>query len=123
MTGRTSHFSFFALFAPAASGLDSVRVYPIPYRPNNGYPDDGLPYSPGNPNSGILFDNLPSRVRIRIYTLLGQEVASFDSDNSLGRLQWDVRNQRGQGVASGGYLAVIESPDGGRIVRKLLIAR
>jgi len=125
VTGNTSHFSFFALFAPLAAklNLDLARVYPVPFMPNSGDPDDGVPLSLGNADSGIIFDNLTASVSIKIYTVTGQRVAKFGSDNSGGRLQWDVKNLSGQNVASGGYLAVISSPGNATVVKKLLIVR
>ena len=45
--GLTSHFSFFALFGPAAANdLQNVRVYPFPFVPNNGNSDDGRDHWP-----------------------------------------------------------------------------
>ncbi|MBI3297144.1 MAG: fibronectin type III domain-containing protein [Elusimicrobia bacterium] len=123
VTGNTPHFSFFALFAAATSNLDTVRVYPVPYMPNGGNPDEGAPYSPANPNSGIIFDNLPVSVTIKIYTVTGQRVAQFGTDAGTGKIQWDVKNDRGQDVASGGYVAVITSPTGNPVVKRILIIR
>lgn len=121
VTGTTSHFSFFALFAPAGADLSAVRVYPNPFMPNSGNADDGLPFSSGDPNSGIIFDNLPVSVKIKIYTITGQLVDSISSDNSSGSLRWDVKNISGQHVASGGYFAAITSPGHTRIVKVFIV--
>lgn len=123
VTGRSSHFSFFALFTPLAANLDSVAVYPIPFKPNDGDPDTGAPYSAGDPNSGIIFDNLPAVVSIKIYTVSGQLVDKFGSDASSGKLQWDVRNEDGRPVASGGYIAAISSPGQKTITKKIVVIR
>ncbi|MFH1725394.1 MAG: FG-GAP-like repeat-containing protein [Elusimicrobiota bacterium] len=124
VTGLTSHFSFFALFGPAAAAdLMTVRVYPNPFMPNSGSSDDGVPYSSADPNSGIIFDNLPASVNVKIYTITGQLVDRFGADNPSGKLQWDVKNTTGQHVASGGYFAVIESPGHAAVVKKILIIR
>ena len=125
VTARTTHFSIFALVTGglAAADMGGIRVYPIPYKPNGNNPDEGVPYAAGNPNSGIIFDNLPRRVSIAIYTLAGRRVAKFDSDNAAGKVQWDARNDSGQDVASGGYLAVISSPGMSDVVKKILIIR
>ena len=122
--GPIRHLSIFTAFGVgAASSLSGLRVYPIPYRPNGGNQDEGRPYSPADPDSGIIFDNLPQSVRITVYTITGQKVASFASDRSNGKVRWDARNDDGQDVATGGYLAVIDSPGASKIVRKLLIVR
>lgn len=121
--GATPHFSFFGLFAPAHADLGSVRVYPNPYKPNNSRSDDGAPFTSGDLNSGIVFDNLPDEATIKIYTVSAQLVREFTSAGTSGRLQWDVKNDRGQNLASGGYFAVITSPGQETVVRKIGIIR
>ncbi|MBI5597593.1 MAG: fibronectin type III domain-containing protein [Elusimicrobia bacterium] len=123
VTGNTPHFSFFALFVPAAADLSALRIYPVPYMPNNGDADDGVPYAAGNPNSGIVFDNLPPSTTIKVYTVTGQRVAEFGSGSAAGKVQWDVKNDRGQDVASGGYVAVVTSPGVFPVIKKLLVVR
>ncbi|TBR22747.1 hypothetical protein EPO15_07240 [bacterium] len=123
VTGNTPHFSFFALFAVASASLDALRVYPVPYMPNGGNADQGVPFAAGNPNSGIVFDNLPNSVTIKIYTVTGQRVAQFGSGSSGGKVQWDVKNDRGQDVASGGYIAVITSPGANPVTKRILVVR
>ncbi|MFH2201491.1 MAG: S8 family serine peptidase [Elusimicrobiota bacterium] len=123
VTGLTPHFSFFALFAaPAHARADEVNVFPVPFVPGNDDPNDGVAFSAGNANSGIIFSELPESTEITIYTLSGRRVAAFNSGNS-GRAQWDVRGDSGRDAASGGYFAVIKSPGQERVVRKLLIIR
>lgn len=123
VSGTTPHFSFFALFAPLATNLDSVTVYPVPFRPNDGDADTGVAYSAGNPNSGILFDNLPASARIRVYTVTGQLVADFSSAATSGKLQWNVKNDGGKDVATGVYLAVISSPGAKTVTKKVVVIR
>jgi hypothetical protein len=127
VTGQISHLSIFTAFgmgaATAASDLSGVRVYPIPYRPNGGDPNRGHPYSASDPNSGIIFDNLPNVVTIEIYAITGRRVARLDTTASSGKVQWNVQNDSGQDVASGGYVAVISSPGSGQITRKIIIVR
>ncbi|MCG2711200.1 MAG: SBBP repeat-containing protein [Candidatus Omnitrophica bacterium] len=121
--GQTTHFSFFALFATLASTLDNINVYPNPFKPNDNNSDTGIAYAFGNLNSGILFDNLPASVDIKIYTVTGQLVAKFGSTASSGKIQWDVKNDSGKDVASGIYIAVISSPGQETIVRKVAVIR
>ncbi|MDE2292942.1 MAG: T9SS type A sorting domain-containing protein, partial [Elusimicrobia bacterium] len=123
LTATTPHFSFFQVFASAAADLSSVRVYPNPYKPDGGSADQGHVYSPSDPVSGIVFDNLPASVEIKIYTVTGKLVTSFGTDNGSGALQWDVRNSDGQEVASGGYFAVITTPGHDPVVKKLGVIR
>jgi len=122
VTGLTTHFSLFGLFAPSHSDLSAILVYPVPFRPNNADANDGVHFSPGDPNSGIVFDLLPENATVKIYTVTGQLVDKLGAANG-GRIHWDVRNRDGKNVASGGYIAVIESGGQAPIVRKLLIIR
>ncbi|MDE2293016.1 MAG: fibronectin type III domain-containing protein, partial [Elusimicrobia bacterium] len=126
ITGLTSHFSIFQIFPTATTvqpDTSKVRVYPVPFRPNSGNPDEGRPFAAGDFRTGIVFDNLPGTASIKIYTLSGRLVDEFDASTTNGKVQWDVRNRDGRDVASGGYFAVISSPGSKTIVRKLLIIR
>lgn len=123
VSATTSHFSFFGAFVPAHADLASLRVFPNPYKPNNASADDGTPHSPGSPNSGIIFDNLPDQVTIKIFTVSAQLVREISSGASGGRVQWDVKNDRGADVASGGYFALINSPGQKAVVKRLGIVR
>jgi hypothetical protein len=120
----TPHFTIFALgVVGAAADLSTVRIYPNPFKPNGPNPDEGRPYNSGNPNSGIIFDNLPMAATIRIYTATGQLVDEQTTLNGEGRAQWDARNKDGRDVASGGYLVVFSSPGSKTLVRKISIIR
>lgn len=124
-TASTPHFSIFAIIvgAGAQSDLARVRVYPVPYKPNSGNPNEGKPYSAGDATSGIIFDRLPAMVKLQIYTLSGRLVAEFETAAGTGTIQWDVRNADGRDVASGGYFAVISSPGHKSVVKKLAVIR
>ncbi len=124
VVGSIGHLSIFDAFGTSAQNdLSSMRVYPVPFKPNSGDPNQGAPFSPGNPSSGIVFDNMPAQVTIKIYTLTGKQVIELDSTSASGSLQWDARNADGRDVASGGYLAVITSPGVAKMVKKLLVIR
>ena len=101
----------------AAADTSEVRVYPIPYRPGSGNPDLG------GGGTGIVFDRLPASASIKINTVSGQLVASFDASSASGMFRWDARNGGGRDVASGLYIAVITSPSGKTVTKKLLIIR
>ncbi|MDD5627639.1 MAG: fibronectin type III domain-containing protein [Elusimicrobia bacterium] len=118
------HFTIVALgTGGAAADLSSARVYPNPFKPNGPNPDEGRPYSSGNSDSGIVFDNLPLLATIRVYTASGQLAAELVSSDGSGRLQWDGRNGSGRDLASGGYLVVISSPGSKSVVKKIAIIR
>ena len=127
ITCATPHFSIFAVIngaGVAAPDLSRVRAYPVPYKPNGADPNEGKPYSASDPTSGIIFDNLPETVSIRIFTLSGRLVAQFDTTTcTTGKIQWDAANSDGRAVATGGYFAVISSPGNKSVVKKLAIIR
>lgn len=125
VSGRTPHFSTFAIMLGTAfaSDLSNVRAYPVPFKPNGSNPDEGRPFSAGDANSGIIFSNLASGSEIRIYTVTGRLVASLDSPSATGAVRWDARNQDGRDVASGAYFAVISAAGQKNVVKKLVIIR
>jgi N-acetylneuraminic acid mutarotase len=122
--GSTRHFSVFAAFAvKAAEDLDSVRVYPTPFKPYGSDPDEGRAYSSGDPNSGIFFDNLPAAVTVKVYTVTGRLLAEFSQADGFGRVRWDARSKDGHELATGVYLAVFSMPGKGSVTRKISIIR
>jgi hypothetical protein len=125
VTGLTPHFSTFALMIGTSFSpdLDSVQVYPVPFKPNGQNPDEGRPFTAGDPASGILFANLAMGSQIKIYTLTGRLVSSLDNAPITGTIRWDARNQDGRDVASGAYFAVISSTGHKSVVKKLVIIR
>lgn len=118
VTGRTRHFSFFALFAPLAANLNAARAYPVPWKPGSGGRFD----TPAGA-SGIIFDNLPDGSDIRIYTIDGQLVRKLTVNTAdLGVKAWDGRNSAGLKAASGVYLAHVKSGSKEKIL-KLAVER
>ncbi|HAN05856.1 MAG TPA: hypothetical protein DCW72_01730 [Elusimicrobia bacterium] len=118
VTGRTRHFSFFALFAPMAANLNAARAYPVPWKPGSGGRFD----TPAGA-SGIIFDNLPDGSDIRIYTVDGQLVRKLTVNTAdLGVKVWDGKNSAGLKAASGVYLAHVKSGSKEKIL-KLAVER
>ena len=123
VTGRSPHFSFFAVFGVPAQDLKGVRVYPNPWKPNGANADEGKPFNASDITTGIIFDRLPASVTIKIYTVSGQPVAKFTPTLGTGTLRWDGRNDSGRDVASGLYVAVITSANLPSVTRKILVIR
>ncbi|MGD9642074.1 MAG: NosD domain-containing protein [Elusimicrobiales bacterium] len=118
VTGRTRHFSFFALFAPMAANLNAARAYPVPWKPGSGGRFD----TPAGAD-GIIFDNLPDGSDIRIYTIDGRLVRKLTVNTAdLGVKVWDGRNSAGLKAASGVYLAHVRSGSKEKII-KLAVER
>lgn len=123
-TASVKHFSVYGLFGSVASELSDILVYPNPYVPNDGKADTGRPYSISDSETGIIFENLTSDVRISIYTVSGECVFDRYIDDTGGSYRWNAANSAGQDVASGIYFAVIKTPSNGRkITRKIAVVR
>ncbi|MBI4352093.1 MAG: fibronectin type III domain-containing protein, partial [Elusimicrobia bacterium] len=113
VTGHTTHFSFFALFAPQAANINSARAYPLPWRPGSGGRFDSALGT-----DGITFDNLTDKTEIKIYTITGQLVRELKLTSlDLGVKVWDGKNSAGVKAASGVYLAHIKSGSSIKILK------
>jgi|GEM_PF-3258444 len=89
-----------AEYKPFATNLQSVRVYPNPWVPNDNDPENGTLAG------GITFDQLTATSRISIYTLSGQLVREANA-TGVSTWTWDGKNNAGRDVFSGVYLYVI----------------
>lgn len=109
ITATINHFSTFQLMLKtAATNLSNVLIYPNPFYTNRG-------------QGYVTITNMPAAASVRIYTLSGDKVWE-GSAGTTGMLIWKAQNQSGELVASGVYLAVIDSV-GGKKVFKLAVER
>ncbi|HCC49074.1 MAG TPA: hypothetical protein DEQ38_13305 [Elusimicrobia bacterium] len=109
ITATLNHFSLFQLMVrTAASDLSSVLVYPNPFYINRG-------------QGFITIDRIPANSKVRVYTLSGDKVWE-SAAGSTGVVIWKGLNSTGNLVASGIYLAVIDSSAGKKVV-KLAVER
>ena len=114
VSAETGHLSLFALFAKAqAVSLGQVLVYPVPWKPGSGGRFDSPAGKPGP-----VFANLPADAVISIYALDGARVRRIAHSGGATE-DWDGNNSSGRPVASGVYVAVIES--GGDSVKKRVV--
>jgi hypothetical protein len=98
--------------------LESVSVVPNPYIVNSDYFNE----SPGN--HLMRFTRLPTVCTISIYTVSGEFVTRLDHDDSFsGNEWWDITNGRGQAIAPGLYIYVVETPGGKSKMGKFAIVR
>lgn len=93
----------FTLFAPSAA---DVRVFPNPWRADR-------------PTSEIHFNGLPSNSTLKIFTISGQWVRTLSV--TAGSASWDLKNDRGDMVASGLYIYVAMDNAGSKVRGKLAI--
>lgn len=104
VTATLNHFSIFQLLVrSAASSLANITIYPNPFYPNRG-------------QGFVTIDRIPANAKIRIYTLSGDKVWE-GSASSTGVVIWRGTNKSGNLVASGIYLAVIDSSAGKKVVK------
>lgn len=117
-SAQTTHFSLFALFAPATvgTGLSGIKVFPVPWKPGSRTRFDA---------AGVTFANLPAAGFIRILTLSGRRVRDFTFNGvSAGTAVWDGQNDDGRRAASGVYFARITSAlDNSTVILKFAIER
>lgn len=111
------------------SGLDLINVVPNPYYAYSGYEVNRL-------DNRVRITNLPNKCKIKIFTLNGTLVRTFDRDVSgqediyvtdksdfvqskrLPFQDWDLKNQSGITVASGLYIIHIDVPGVGEKILK-----
>lgn len=109
ITATLNHFSVFQLMLrAAASDLNSVLAYPNPFYTNRG-------------QGFVTIDRVPANSKVRIYTLSGDKVWEAQA-TTTGMLIWKGVNSSGNLVASGIYLAVIDSSAGKKVL-KLAVER
>jgi hypothetical protein len=109
ITATLNHFSLFQLMVrTAATSLAAVSVYPNPFYANRG-------------QGFVTIDRLPASAKVRIYTLSGDKVWEGTA-GTTGVIIWKGVNKSGNLVASGIYLAVIDSSAGKKVL-KLAVER
>ncbi len=95
------------LLTPAAS-VEDARIFPNPLRPAQGH-------------TSMSFSNLPVDSRVRIYSLVGQQVRDLRAD-AAGLARWDGRNDAGTDLGSGVYFVLLQG-DGQKSTTKVAIQR
>ncbi|UCC12801.1 MAG: T9SS type A sorting domain-containing protein, partial [candidate division WOR-3 bacterium] len=90
----------------ARSSLDSLRVVPIPFKPNSDPEHDR-----------IHFQGLTDNATVYVYDLSGALVWSETETDGDGHLEWDAR------VGSGIYIYLVTTPNGDGVKGKLSVIR
>lgn len=85
------------------SVLDNINVVPNPYYAYSSYETSKL-------DNRIKITNLPERCTVTIFNMQGALVRSFEKDDPLTSLEWDLKNHKGIPIAGGVYLIHIEIP-------------
>lgn len=100
--------------------IERINVYPNPYFEWEN-PRDYL----SSYQSFITFSNLPEEVTIKIYSLSGIHVRTLTESNkqsiSSPFLNWDLKNESGNKVSSGMYIAWITSKYGEKVLKFAIV--
>ncbi|MCK9582836.1 MAG: T9SS type A sorting domain-containing protein [Endomicrobiales bacterium] len=105
VVSSVDHLSNFALVQISpAQNLSEIRVFPNPY-----YPKVHL--------KGLTFDKVPQNASIKIYTINGELVREVSYVANTGSAIWNGKNSNGEYVASGVYIALINSNLGKKIIK------
>jgi hypothetical protein len=91
---------------------DNILVYPVPYKPGSGGSYDA---------KGIMFDNIGTNAKIRIFNVAGEMVFLDTIQNTF--YIWDAKNKYGNTVASGVYIYYITSNEGKTFKGKIAVER
>ncbi len=92
--------------------LDKIYAVPNPYYAYSQYESDKL-------DTRVKIINLPQRASIKIFTVDGTLVRTFEKDDpTITSLDWDLKNQFRTPIASGVYLIHVDIPGVGEKVIK-----
>jgi len=102
----------------AGKSLADIRVVPNPYNIRA----REIQYGVSGPDR-IMFLNLPPVCTIKIYTERGDLIQTIEHTDGSGDEAWESVTSSRQVVVSGIYIAVFETPDGKKAIRKFVIIR
>lgn len=85
------------------SVLDKINIVPNPYYAYSEYETSKL-------DNRVKITNLPERCTITIFNMQGALVRTFEKDDPLTSLDWDLKNHTGIPIAGGLYIIHIEIP-------------
>jgi len=97
------------------SAMDMINVVPNPYYAYSEYERNRL-------DTRVKITNLPERCTVKIYSVNGKLVRTFDKDSPVTSLDWDLNNHKGIPLAGGVYLIHVSVPsiDGSEPLEKIV---
>jgi hypothetical protein len=101
-------------YAAAKTNLNNISVFPNPFLGTailSGYSEQSF----------VRFTNLPAQVTVRIFSLAGVYVRRIEKNDDNPWLDWDLKNNAGEQVGSGLYIAHLEMHNIGEKVMKLAV--
>jgi hypothetical protein len=93
----------------SSTGLSTTRVHPNPWRSDR---DSAF---------NVTIDNLPAASTVKIFTASGHLARSLTA--AVDHVDWDLRNDSGDKVASGLYPYLIQTPSGEKKTGQLVIIK
>lgn len=93
---------------PETAAASAPKIYPSPN-----------PLDLSTAGAAATFAGAPAGSKVTIYDFEGLKVAERDNDP----LSWDGRNERGDVVAGGTYMYVLETPSGQKLTGKLAVVK
>ncbi len=98
----------------ADSAMALVNVVPNPYYAYSNYEETRL-------TNLVKIVNLPDQCEIKIYTVSGTLVRTFNKDTPITSIDWDLKNHAGVPISSGMYLIHVKATlEDGKEVERLL---
>jgi hypothetical protein len=95
----------------AKSALDLIKAVPNPYYAYSAYERSNL-------ENIVKITNLPEVCTVKIYSVNGTLVRSYDKDDPKTSLNWDLKNQKNIPISSGLYIIHVNVPNVGEKVIK-----
>ena len=99
------------------NALDDVRVVPNPYYAYSQYETSKL-------DNRVKITGLPEVCTVRIYSIAGTLVRTFDKADPLTYIEWDLKNDRNVPIAGGVHIVHVNAPGvGEKIVKWFAVMR
>ncbi len=96
--------------AEAEAALESIGITPNPYKGASEYERSQL-------IPEVRFTNLPNEATIRIFTLSGSLIKTFEKNSVDRTLVWDLTTENDLPIASGVYLVHVETDMGTKVIK------
>lgn len=94
-----------------AEALEMINVVPNPYYAYSEYERTRL-------DTRVKITNLPERCTVKIYSVNGKLIRTYEKDSPVTSIDWDLNNWKAIPVAGGIYLIHVDIPDVGEKVLK-----
>jgi len=96
--------------------LKNIRVVPDPYVVTNIWENNEF-------GKKLQFNHLPDQCTIKIYTLVGDLIATVEHDSPTGYEFWNMRTKNDQFIAPGVYLYYAKTPSGDENTGRFLVIK